>query len=252
MFEAQLSEVFSSFQGEGPYVGERQIFVRLAGCNLACQYCDSPQALVLAPTYKVETVPGSRKFEARQNPVSVETAVGLLVGLEGKPAGVHHSISLTGGEPLLQVDFLKEFIPELKKKMKLPIYLETNGVLPDRLSEVIEEIDIIAMDMKLPSATGQSAYWKEHLKFLEIAYLKEVFVKVVVTQGTSVSEIAEAASLIAQVDEKIPLVIQPVSPHGPVKHRPTAEELFAFHTVAKRKLKSVRVITQMHKVAGIL
>lgn len=251
MPEAQLTEIFSSFQGEGLYVGERQIFIRFAGCNLTCQYCDSAQALVLAPTYKLEVSPGSHKFEIRQNPAGAAKLIEMVGSLD-KPAGVNHSISLTGGEPLLQVDFLKEFIPELKKRIKLPVYLETNGVLPDHLNEVIEQIDIIAMDIKLPSATGLSPYWKEHQKFLETAYLKEVFVKIVVSQGSSVKEIETAAGVMAEVDEKIPLIIQPVSPHGPVKHRPTTEELLAFHTVAKRKLKNVRVIPQMHKIAGML
>jgi len=247
MAEAYLTELFSSLQGEGRYVGERQIFVRFAGCNLACQYCDSPQALVLGPTYKVENSPGSRKFETLPNPVSAAKLC-ELVGTLDKPAGINHSLSLTGGEPLLQVDFLKEFLPQLKMK----VYLETNGVLADRLAEVIELVDIIAMDIKLPSATGQSPYWKEHRKFLETAYLKEVFVKIVVTKETNVKEVDEAASLIAEVDDKLPLVIQPVSPHGPTKHRPAAEELLAFHAVAKRKLTDVRVIPQLHKIAGLL
>ncbi len=247
MANAHLTEVFSSIQGEGLYVGERQVFIRFTGCNLGCQYCDSPQALVLGPTYKLESVPGSHKFETRNNPVSKEELLALVESLD-KPAGLCHSISLTGGEPLLQVDFLKEFLPGLKRK----VYLETNGVLPERLTEVIELVDIVAMDIKLPSATGQSPYWKEHREFLETAYLKEVFVKIVVTKESNVKELDQAASLIAKVDDKIPLVIQPVSPHGPVKHRPAAEELLAFHTVAKRKLKDVRVIPQMHKIAGLL
>jgi 7-carboxy-7-deazaguanine synthase len=251
MAEAQLSEIFSSFQGEGLYVGERQIFLRFAGCNLTCQYCDSPQALAPVPAYKLEASPGSRKFEQRPNPAAGEKIIELVTAFD-RPAGLHHSLSLTGGEPLLQVDFMKEFIPELKKTSRLPVYLETNGTLPDHLDEIIEQIDIVAMDMKLPSATGFSPCWKEHRKFLETAYLKEVFVKVVVARGAGLKEIEEAAALIKEVDEKIPLVLQPVSPHGPVKHRPTAEELLAFHAVAKRKLKDVRVIPQMHRLAGML
>ena len=250
MAEAQLNEIFSSFQGEGLYVGERQIFVRFAGCNLTCQYCDSPQALELSPAFKLEAVPGSHKFEVRPNPASVGTLVGLLGDLAGK--GGNQSVSLTGGEPLLQVDFLKEFLPALKQKVKLPVYLETNGVLPEHLNEVIELIDIIAMDMKLPSATGLSPYWKEHKKFLETAYLKEVFVKIVVSKESGVKEIEAAAALIGEVDEKIPLVIQPVSPHGPVKHRPGIEQLMALQVTAKRKLRTVRVIPQAHKLFGAL
>ena len=250
-FLAQLNEIFSSIQGEGLYVGERQIFVRFSGCNLSCQYCDSPQALVLSPTVKFEAASGSHKFEVLPNPVAKEKLIELVVSLD-KPAGVNHSISLTGGEPLLQVDFLKEFLPGLKQKVKLPVYLETNGILADRLNEIIEQVDIVAMDIKLPSATGLSPYWKEHKKMLETAYLKEVFVKIVVTKESNFKEIDEAAALIAAVDDKIPLILQPVSPHGPVKHRPGSEQLLALQAAAKRKLKTVRVIPQTHKLYGML
>jgi organic radical activating enzyme len=247
---AQLSEIFSSFQGEGLYVGERQIFIRFAGCNLSCQYCDTPQALVIPKTYKVEKIPGSRRFESFPNPIELQELINLILALN-KPEGINQAISLTGGEPLLQVDFIKNFISELKKKIKILIYLETNGVLPKHLSEIIELIDITAFDFKLQSATGLSSYLKEHREALEIAYLKEVFVKVVFTRESTVKEIDEVASMVASVDEKIPLVLQPVTPFGPIKHRPTLEQMVAFYNVAKKKLKTVRVIPQMHKLFGI-
>ena len=41
---AHLVEVFSSFQGEGLYVGQRQLFIRFAGCNLRCRFCDTEAA----------------------------------------------------------------------------------------------------------------------------------------------------------------------------------------------------------------
>jgi organic radical activating enzyme len=248
--EAQLNEIFSSIQGEGIYIGERQVFIRFAGCNLACQYCDTPQALVLSKNYKFEADPGSKKFEQLPNPASVESLIDSARALD-KPAGVHHSISLTGGEPLLQVDFLKKFLPELKKTVKLPIYLETNGVLPDHLSEIIEEVDIVAFDIKLPSATGLSTYWKEHRKALEIAGMKEAFVKIVFTRESKMKELDDAVKLIAEVDDGIPLVLQPVTPHGPVKHPPGAETILAFQTAARRRLKRVLVIPQVHKILGV-
>lgn len=249
--EAQICEIFNSIQGEGLYVGERQTFIRFAGCNLTCQYCDSPQALVVPKEFKVEVTPGKKNFKQFKNPATIPQLIELAAAYQ-RPRNVSHSISLTGGEPLLQVDFLKNFLPELKEEIKLPIYLETNGVLPDHLAEVIELVDIIALDIKLPSATGLSPYWKEHKKALETAFMKEVFVKIVFTRESKVKEFDEAVSLIASVDEKIPLVLQPVTPHGPIKHRPNPDQIMAFHNVAKRKLKTVKVIPQVHKFLAVL
>jgi len=248
---AYLTEIFASFQGEGIYAGERQVFLRFAGCNVACSYCDSPQALELPKIVKYEALAGAKKSELIPNPLEVSKLIELILALN-KPQGINHSISLTGGEPLLQVEFLKLFLPELKKSTNLPIYLETNGTLPEYLSEVIDLIDIIAMDLKLPSATGASPQWKEHKKFLEIAYMKELFVKAVFTKETNIMEIDEAAGIVAGIDEKIPFVLQPVTPHGKISHRPGVEQMFAFHAIAKKKLSRVRVIPQMHKILGLL
>jgi len=247
---AQICEIFNSIQGEGLYVGCRQTFIRFAGCNLTCQYCDTPQALAASGEFKVEITPGAKNFKQFNNPVAIPQLIDFVSVFE-KQKGVNHSISLTGGEPLLQVDFLKEFIPELKKQVSLPIYLETNGVLPDHLSELIEHIDIVAFDLKLPSASGLSSYGKEHKQALETAYLQEVFVKIVFTRESKISEIDEAVSLVASVSSDIALVLQPVTPFGPIKHRPNPDQILAFQAVAKRKLKNVRVIPQVHKVFGL-
>jgi 7-carboxy-7-deazaguanine synthase len=249
--EAQISEIFNSIQGEGLYLGERQTFIRFAGCNLSCQYCDTPQALVVPKEFKVEVTPGKKDLMKFPNPASPARLIEILSSFQ-KPKGATHSISLTGGEPLLQVDFLKSFLPELKKEIGLPVYLETNGVLPDHLSEIIDLVDIVSFDVKLPSATGLSPYWKEHKKALEIAYLKEVFVKIVFTRESKAKEMDEAVTLIAEIDEKIPLVLQPVTPFGPIKHRPHPDQILAFQTIAKRKLIRVRVIPQVHKLLGVL
>lgn len=246
---AQLVEIFTSIQGEGLYVGERQIFLRFAGCNLSCQYCDTPQALVTQKQFRIESTPGKKDFKNFDNPATLKQLLDIIDQM-AKQKELIHSVSLTGGEPLLQVDFLKNFIPEVKKK-KLQIYLETNGVLPKHLEEVIEYVDIICMDIKLPSATGLSSYMDEHEKALKTAYLKEVFIKIVFTRDSKAKEIDEAAGLIASIDDKIPLILQPVTPFGPIKHRPKGDQILAFHAVAKRRLKNVKVIPQMHRIMGI-
>jgi organic radical activating enzyme len=38
---AKIKEIFTSIQGEGPYIGVKQLFVRFCGCNLMCEYCDT-------------------------------------------------------------------------------------------------------------------------------------------------------------------------------------------------------------------
>jgi len=163
----------------------------------------------------------------------------------------HHSISLTGGEPLLQVDVLKILIPKLKERGS-KIYLETNGTMPERLAEIIGQIDIIAMDLKLPSMTGASDMLAEHKKFLEIAIAQDMFVKIVFGRESKPVEIENASKAIASIDKDIPLVLQPVTPVRDIKHGPLPEQIVAFHSIAKRNLTSVRVIPQVHKMLGIL
>ncbi len=225
--EAAINEVFNSLQGEGIYCGERQTFIRFAGCNIACEYCDSPLALDVS--------------QAKH--YSVDELVAVVNNFE-KPKGVNHSLSLTGGEPLLQVDFLKDFIPAVKKSVGLPLYLETNGTLPKYLEEIIDLVEIVAMDIKLPSGPEQQ-------KFLAIAARQKVFVKIVVLKETTAKEIDFAVSLIAAISDAIPLVLQPVTPHGSIKHRPAGDHLMTLQAVAKRKLKEVRVIPQLHRLLGV-
>lgn len=69
---AYLVEIFSAIQGEGPYVGERQIFLRLGGCDLRCRFCDSKHTWRPAPQARVEMTPGQRDFQLVTNPVTAE------------------------------------------------------------------------------------------------------------------------------------------------------------------------------------
>ncbi|MCK5661099.1 MAG: 7-carboxy-7-deazaguanine synthase QueE, partial [Methanosarcinales archaeon] len=64
-----IYEIFNSIQGEGPYVGMRQVFVRFCGCNLACEYCDTYESRKdVISNCSVEKVPGSRIFSKIENP----------------------------------------------------------------------------------------------------------------------------------------------------------------------------------------
>ncbi|MCS6775699.1 MAG: 7-carboxy-7-deazaguanine synthase QueE [Chloroherpetonaceae bacterium] len=250
---ARLVEVFSSIQGEGVLVGHRQIFVRTYGCNLRCTYCDSPETLKEsgAPRFcRVEQVPGTGQFLPVPNPVDADTLTGLLQQYLSEP---HHSVSVTGGEPLLQARFLAAWLPAVRA-MGLRTFLETNGLLPEHLQRVIDWIDVVSMDFKAPSAIGMDleSVRERHRRFLEIARTTSVYVKMVVTPGTTDMEVDAAIDLIASVDAAIPLILQPVTPFGHERIPVPPARLIALQARANRQLKEVRVIPQTHKVMHLL
>ena len=230
---AEISEIFSSIQGEGPYLGVRQIFVRFGRCNMHCHYCDELEKMKAG------------KYEARSLTSVLETVEKLR-----SADGQIHSVSLTGGEPLFYPHFLERFAADLQARGHRT-YLETNGTLPKPLEKIIRHIDIVAMDMKPPSSSEDRAYWKAHEEFLKIAVRKDVFVKIVVTPKTRSQEIGRAAKLVANVKPSIPFILQPMSEAVGISTRALdliESELFA---AAKDLLPDVRVIPQMHKIWGV-
>jgi len=238
---APVSEIFSSIQGEGVYVGRRQIFVRLQGCNLACSYCDTSRS---SGPCRFETVPGSCEFSSTPNPVSSRWLRDLVDSLT--TVVPHHSISITGGEPLLHAGFLKQWLPSLENN--LPIHLETNGTLPDALAEVIEFVDVIAMDVKLPSATGVAERYDDHRRFLKIASAREAFVKVVFGNETFDDELLLATEIVQSIDACLPFVLQPVTGVG----APCRQRIISAAALAASVLPNVLVIPQAHKIMGCL
>ncbi len=73
--------MFSAIQGEAALVGERQVFVRLTGCNIRCAYCDQPEALELrSGPCRIERTPGRRDWQVVASPLPI-----LLAGRRGRP-----------------------------------------------------------------------------------------------------------------------------------------------------------------------
>lgn len=250
MPNALLDEVFASIQGEGPHVGRRHIFVRFLGCDLGCRYCDTPAARITAGAavspcrVQVPSGTGHTGLEMVPNPVSASDLTRFCSRLMVK--GISRPvISLTGGEPLLQADFLRSWIPEVHDGCS--IYLETSGIHHEELLSLQGLVDVVSMDMKLPSATGQKPYWDEHRNFLSACRGREVFVKVVVTASTSMDDILMAASLIEEKDPAIPLVLQPAS--GNLAPDPLS--LIRIQEAVLPILADVRVIPQMHKILNV-
>jgi len=240
-----LSEIFVSFQGEGAYVGRRHLFVRLAGCNIRCRYCDTPDSLERTATYTLSEPRG--EFTVRTNPVGADELSGIVRRLLASDAPID-AIALTGGEPLVQSEFLAAFLEA--GQFHLPILLETNGILPRRLREVLPWVDIVSMDLKLPSNTGEGEFWDAHAEFLELARGKDLYVKILVDAETSEGDVDRAAQMLAAVRATIPAFVQPIVD---ATGRPmiAAERLTDLYQVAWRSLSAVRVLPQTHKLLGL-
>ncbi len=239
---APLVELFTSVQGEGPYVGYRHLFVRFAGCNLSCAYCDT--SFLARPYCRVEKTPGKQDFFRAANPVTPER---LLTWTAGAVPARYHALALTGGEPLLYPDFLASFLVRFREK-GTRCYLETNGTLSEAMARLAGLVDIVAMDIKLPSVSGFSFREEEHRRFLQAARGAEVFVKVVVGPETPDRELDQASALIASVSVDIPLVLQPVTP-TPAGRPVAPRRLLQMQERCLQNLREVRVIPQTHRTA---
>jgi len=247
---ASLDEIFASIQGEGPWVGERHIFVRFLGCDIKCRYCDTPAAMQGEPGdsrskfCRVQRTIGSNECEQIENPVTVHALTEFCSRLI-IPGPSHSTLSLTGGEPLLHAAFLKEWLPQVKGAFK--IYLETNGIHADAMQNLRDLVDVISMDFKLPSATGLRPFWEEHKQFLAASKGRTLFVKAVVTRDASLDDILTSARIIASFDAAIPLIIQPAGG----MFAPASNKLIEFQVAALRLIQDVRVIPQTHKMLQV-
>ncbi|MFH1504842.1 MAG: 7-carboxy-7-deazaguanine synthase QueE [Candidatus Omnitrophota bacterium] len=226
--KAKISEVFKSIQGEGPYQGTTQIFVRFFGCNLGCTFCDT------------EFISYEEK--------NLKELLGEIAAL-----GECGAVSLTGGEPLLQLDFLKKLSKRLKEQGRM-VYLETNGTLYQNLEKIIGNIDIIAMDFKLPSSTMCRDLWLVHKEFLRIALQKEVFIKAVITSTTEISDIFKCIDLIKTVGVGLvsarndtQFILQPQNPFEDLLR----DKLQKFQNICVKRGVNTKIMSQLHKELGL-
>lgn len=218
--KVKIKEIFSSIQGEGPYIGYKQLFIRFCGCNLNCSYCDTD--------YKVEQ---SREYNIEE-----------LVEIINNNTDCH-SVSLTGGEPLLNTGFLKEFLP----KCPIPVYLETNATLAGEVKEIIDYIDYISADIKLPSCANCNEYWKEHDSFFKAVSHKDLFAKIVFDSNITDEEIENSCKLCAKYG--IELILQPKMNGNNIGFSDEVIEIILDKFLSK--YKKVRVIPQVHKFLNV-
>lgn len=135
----KVHEIFYSLQGETTTAGFTSVFIRLAGCNLDCTWCDTPQA------------------KSGGTEMTIDHIMAKIEGLEP-----FNHITLTGGEPLIQEDSL----PLLHRLTDngYEVQVETNGsVLFDSMPRGVR----IIADVKTPSSGEENSFKLENIRFLK-------------------------------------------------------------------------------------
>lgn len=212
-------------------IGKRQIFIRFAGCNIDCKYCDTENS---------KSADIGKYYSADE----LNEVIQSLITPD------FDSLEITGGEPLLHSDFIKEFL----SKYEYRAMLETNATLPDNLNDLVDVIDIVSMDIKLPEHFNSKDEWLavyekelESIKVMEGNDL-EYYIKIVVSPATPTQIIEDILSdLDGLVSKDVEIIVQPVSP---MSLWDTKENLFVISELIGKHY-SVSVIPQIHKYLDI-
>jgi len=223
--KANLTEIFESVQGEGFYVGVRQLFIRFAGCNLNCYYCDTPKT--------AENCLDMTSGKILENPVSAEYVQKLI------NSSKVHSVCFTGGEPMLQA----EFIASLNKTR--PFYLESNMTLPEK-AKLLRFCDIVAGDMKVRES-GVRNYDEilqktvKCFKILRNTRKRRTFCKIVLPETFDAEEVINSSYEIKSF--VFGFVLQPVFGCSVDKILMLQKRMIDF--------ADTRIIPQVHKYLGV-
>jgi organic radical activating enzyme len=218
-------------------------FIRLAGCGAGCSFCDTRGAQEKVDTYLME---GRSKGK---NPVTPSRAADLVAQMEASAPGAQ-AVAVTGGEPLEQGAFLDEMLDILRKgdMNHLPVLLETGGLVPEAMIRLKEKVDMVSMDIKLPTTSGIKDSFTLHQRFLRVLQDTAFYLKIVVNEKTPVEELEEAAAMIAQEAKDATLFIQPETKEA----RPVpGAYLLPLWTRARHRIRDVRILPQVHPFLGL-
>ncbi|MCQ2417016.1 MAG: putative 7-carboxy-7-deazaguanine synthase QueE [Oscillospiraceae bacterium] len=206
----QLAEQFVSINGEGQHAGKLALFLRFAGCNLQCRWCDTMWA---------------NQADAPCTPVTEQALCNLA-----KEAGIRH-VTITGGEPLLQNDFAA--LAAALGEAGFLVEVETNGSVLLPLFETHRPS--YTMDYKLPSSGMESQMCLENFsRLIPTDTLK--FVCGSREDLERMAEIVEEYQLIG----KCQIFISPV--FGSIEPADIVDFMKEYH------LEGIRLQLQLHKM----
>lgn len=209
----KVVESFVSVNGEGARSGELALFIRFAHCNLDCSYCDTRWANDKSVPYAL---------------MSREEILELI-----KKSGVTN-VTLTGGEPLIQKDFIP-LIQFLTEHCDNIFEIETNGSSSIKVLKELKKAPLVTMDYKLPSSNMES-----HMNMENFNYLEERDSIKFVTGSTA--DLVRMDKIVKKynLNKRVNIFISPVFGQiNPV-------EIVDF--MKKKKLNNIRLQTQLHKI----
>jgi organic radical activating enzyme len=255
---APVLEVFASLQGEGRFAGEPQVFVRLSGCPLRCRWCDTPGSWRLPPE-PVARIASRAGVRREAGWAAAERVAAWIAAVE---PGRARTVSVTGGEPLLWPGFLRELRGHVGSRR---MHLETAGAHPEALAEVLDSVDHVSLDLKLPldldepvalpggrePMPASEREWAEvRERVLALVRGRDACGKLLVSGARPASAFRAILDDVATRAPELPLYVQPVTPVNGVP-APRTEQLLELVELALERGLEVRVVPQLHRLLGV-
>ena len=208
----KVVETFISINGEGQHAGELALFIRFAGCNLNCNYCDTRWANQPDVVYQEMT----------------ETEIKALV----TDSGVRN-VTLTGGEPLLQPG-MYQLLETMGSLPDIRIEIETNGSVDIEPYMTLIRRPAFTLDYKLPGSGMEAGMNMENYRYLT----KEDTVKFVISDKTDLMRAREIIEQY-QLEGRCGIYYSPV--FGRIRPAEIVDDM------REHRLNGVHMQLQMHK-----
>lgn len=268
---APVLEVFASIQGEGLYVGEPQVFLRLRGCPLRCRWCDTPGSWSVAADARAR-VDDARRGVRREDGWATPFQAACWIA-EVEPGGAR-TVSVTGGEPLLWPDFVIALKGMLGARR---LHLETAGAHPRALARVALAVDHVSLDLKcaadldapveladdvvragargelesLERAPRDANEWRAaRAACLQLVGGRDACAKVIVSGERRAEDFTELLDDVERLAPNLLVVVQPATALRGVP-APDLALVGAVAEMARDRDLSVRILPQLHRLLGV-
>lgn len=237
-------------------MGRPHLFIRFGGCPLRCTYCDTPRSWKAQTKGELHLPAGSEQFANPVAPSELTTLLERLLAAHeaGWPGLV---LAVTGGEPLVQVEFLKKWLPTAPA----PVLLETAGIYADALEQVLPHLRFVSLDAKDPADLRSGADLDEYADCLRATAAEAAqrpdqrplhfWTKFVMTENTESTWLQGRLAAIAAEVPGATVYLQPVTPRPGSPLAPGADRLLAEVLAAQVFALDLRVLPQVHPLLEI-